>query len=284
MAFVDHRFVLVDRVVELAQAHKGMPNVPHNFVPQFFARVGDLVQRHPVVFDGVHVFLLFVVNVAHVDPQPARLRVLFVFDNHPVRLQRFAVHFRFVLQARQIEPDAVRQIQIDLLRQPFAFPKLAQRPFLFGRVLGQIQRRAHVVLGPGQGALVDQAVHFPFHLFGAFLRAVVGLVHQGRGRASVLVQGVERGVGRLGGPRLKPRALDGRHGSLVPHGPLRGHHAGRALHVAAGDASPPRQRVARVETGFAALVQPMELAQGAGVCVAQRPQFRGAHGAQPRPA
>jgi ureidoglycolate hydrolase len=45
------------------------------------------------------VFLILVVYIAHVDPQPSALRVLLVFHNQGVCVQRLRVHFvQVVLQ------------------------------------------------------------------------------------------------------------------------------------------------------------------------------------------
>lgn len=95
---VHDNFQTVDGLLVLAAAHVGVADVAEDAVADLLARVGDLVQGHTVHADGHAVLALPKVNVAHVGPQPLRVRVLLVLDQHGERTQGFLVHaVHFVL-------------------------------------------------------------------------------------------------------------------------------------------------------------------------------------------
>ena len=69
------------------------------------ARARDLVEGHAVHLDRARVLLLLVVDVAHVDAQPAALRVLLVLDDDRVGVERLGVHSARVVLVGEIEAD-----------------------------------------------------------------------------------------------------------------------------------------------------------------------------------
>ena len=77
---------------------------------------GDLVEGHAAHLDGARVLLLLVVDVTHVDAQPAALRVLLVLDDDGVGVERLGVHAARVVLVGEVEADRVGQVDVDLVR------------------------------------------------------------------------------------------------------------------------------------------------------------------------
>tara|TARA_B110000208_G_C11612969_1_gene374314 strand:+ start:394 stop:828 length:435 start_codon:yes stop_codon:yes gene_type:complete len=107
---IHNSFVLINSIVKLSKTDERVANVAHNFVSQFFGRVWYLIQCHTIVFDGIHIFFLFIIYVSHIYTKSTSLWILFIFHNDTVRLKCLAVHLGFVLTARQIETHRVRQV------------------------------------------------------------------------------------------------------------------------------------------------------------------------------
>lgn len=80
-------FLALDSVLELPKLHKRMSDVPHDFEAHVFRGLGDLVQSHAIHFDGCGLLLLCELDIAHVDSEPACLRLLLVLDDQSVGVE-----------------------------------------------------------------------------------------------------------------------------------------------------------------------------------------------------
>ena len=168
--------------------------------------------------DRHRVFLLFVVDVAHVYPEPAGLGVLLVLDDQRVRAQRLRVLLVRMVLVGQVEADCVGQVDIDLVDETGRLPLLAQHTLLLCRLLRLDQRSLDALLsgGGGEGRLFDQRVHLSFHVLQLLLRAALALLLQRRRRppsrglperVELLAAGGRRAAEACGqGQRSKPLA------------------------------------------------------------------------------
>tara|TARA_B110000971_G_C19778936_1_gene394379 strand:+ start:169 stop:702 length:534 start_codon:yes stop_codon:yes gene_type:complete len=133
---IHYGFEGLDGVLELTKAHKCVSNVAEDFEPNFLSGVWDLVEGHAVHLNSLGELLLTVVDVAHVDAQPAALRILLVLHDNRVRVQSFLVHAVLLVNVSQVEPNGVREVNVDLVNQPVGVAVFGQGSFLLSGVLG----------------------------------------------------------------------------------------------------------------------------------------------------
>eukprot|EP00962_Isochrysis_galbana_P035659 scaffold12233_cov129-Isochrysis_galbana.AAC.5 len=187
-----------------------------------FSCGGDLVERHAVHFDRGGILALLVVDVAHVDPQPTRLRVLLVLDDERVGVERLAVEPVCVVLVGQVETDRVGQINVDLLGQPVLLALLAEMALALARFLRLIKCSQRLLLRRQLRRLLDELVHLLLNLTAHVLGRVVTLLGERRcgaaRRGATLPRRIKDSSRRLLLPgRGIARGAHSGHGAVLLH-------------------------------------------------------------------
>lgn len=137
-------FVAVDGLLILALFDEGMTDVLEDFETHLFGGGWDDVQGHTVHLDGVGVFLLLEVDVAHVHAQSAGVLELFRLYDLGVFRQGLLDHAIGLEAYREVEESTVGKIEVDHVHCVGRLTELSQSLFFVDCFFGFLETLAEI--------------------------------------------------------------------------------------------------------------------------------------------